>query len=128
MGRFFLTLILGVGIFGLVAWQLGLLITEDPRIGDGGDQPGVRVEPSALGAELYPKAPDMVVTPGLVRGRDPIHASGYMNVLEKGNVPSEVDGKLLFIGTEVPEGAAQVAGVAAFLGEDYHETRASLGD
>ena len=129
MGRFFLTLILGIGIFGLVAWQLGLLSSQDVRPGDGGDLVANKVvDPSVLGSELYPKASDVVVTPGLVRGRDPVHASGHMNVLEKGNVPSEVDGKLLFIGTEVPESAAQVAGVAAFLGEDYHETRASLGD
>ena len=128
MGRFFLTLVLGVGLFCLVGWQLGFFS------GEGRANADVKVNskavpPDQLGEPLYDlKVADIPLPNGQVRGRDPLVATGHMNVIEKANLPSEVEGQLLFVGTEVPEGAAQVAGSAAFLGEDYQIAWINQGD
>src|SRR5262245_17762155 len=129
MSRFFVTLVLGVGIFALVAWQMGMFAgTAETAPLDPSGKPSAAVAPEKLGAVLYEAKEDVVLAPRQVTGRDPVPAYGHMNVLDKINVPSPVAGQLLFVGTEIPSEAVQIAGAAAFMGEDDYPAKINQGD
>lgn len=128
MGRVLLSLLLGGGIFALVGYQAGLFTKTKPDTvvapKNGGDQARKQASSAELklGAWLFkPAAAPMLkfaqADPSLKR--DPVVLGGHMTVLDKIDVSSNLPGQLLFIGEEVPEGAAQVAGVGPFLYEPF---------
>lgn len=134
MGRLLLSLLLGGGLFALIAWQLGLVPLSTPEVTEPPPYPDARKAETAkldLGSDLYEsKAAPAPEVPGGKEGwyRDPVVVQGHMNVMDKMEVPSQLTGQLLFVGEEVPEGAAQVAGIAAFMAEPYQYATMSLAD
>src|SRR5262245_49499574 len=104
MRGFFLTVLAGGLIFGAIAWSTGLI--GPPADGEPGDNltsPGAKSdEPKEeLGPRLFPGEP--VKEPKLpdAETADPIVIPEcHLNVLTeyKQEVPSRIDGKMLFIG------------------------------
>jgi WD40 repeat protein len=128
MGRLLLTLVLGSGVCALVAWQLGLVAPGD------GDHPskGTKTNPVTLrkenlGNDLYKPAAWPEGRPVRHSERDPIVILGNMAVIDKSECSAQIGGQLMFIGEEIPEGAAQAAGIAAFLVEPFEFTRVNHG-
>lgn len=116
MVRLLLSLALGGAIFAFVGYQMGLFTTEEPpkNIGEG---PSGEQEKPDLGDWLARRsAPPKFDQDDVVKTvRDPVVYSAHMNTTSKLEVSSPVPGKILFVGEEVPEGAAQVAGIAPFV-------------
>jgi WD40 repeat protein len=124
MGRIIVVITLASALFLSGAWSLGLLddyttksITE-PKSAKKETKPKEQ-----LGNDLYAE-----------RGFDPIPASkqlaseptviyGTMNAIEQQEVPSLVNGEVMFIGQQVEDEAFLVGGSAAFLAEPYYVTR-----
>jgi WD40 repeat protein len=119
MGRIFFVEILGAVLILASIWQLGLLDTDsDP--GAAAREEEEAVEITTLGDDLYKaegfpeiKQPTRVVT-------DPIILYGVMNALEPEEVPSQVAGRILFIGEQVDEGAVPVVRGAAFPADPFY--------
>lgn len=126
MGRMFAALVLGGGLFAIGAWYLGLdsyLPTSDNRPVETKDDGDERVKTDRtlkLGKYLYPPEP---IKPREEAGpsspTDPVVLSAFMKELDTLDVSPQVSGQLLFVGEEVAEGAAQVAGVASFIAEPF---------
>ena len=129
MGRLLLSLILGGVIFALLAWQLGFIDTDSPEAPVVKGPDGKKVEPPKnLGAPLFEPAEIKVVeAPVPYRKVDPIVVLGHMAVMDKLDVPAQIPGQLLFIGEDIPEGATQVAGLAAFMAEPFDFTPVNQG-
>jgi WD40 repeat protein len=135
MVRFLAILVTTCLIGWFVAVQLGL-IDRSSKFPDDRPLPpaangGAPVEPDAeLGNALFagealPKEPKIA---GHRQGADPIILHGHITVLDKVDVASQVAGQLLFIGEEVPEGAAQVGGVAPFFRDPYQHALVEQGN
>src|SRR5262249_20769863 len=115
MGRIFLVISLGAVLFFAAIWQLGLL---DPPSPQRGVAPPVKVaDPTTLGKDLYEVAGFPQIPEPKRGGTDPIVLHGVMNAIEQEEVPSQVPGRILFIGEQVDESAVLAAGSAAFLAE-----------
>jgi WD40 repeat protein len=127
MGRLLLACVLGCAIFALVAWHFDLLTPEESK--QTSTVHGNIVKPAAdLGAGLY--TPVKVQAPlGMlpVRRVDPIVVLGTMAVIDRPDIAAQIAGAILFIGDEVPEGALQAAGAAAFLAEPFDFTTVNHG-
>lgn len=129
MNKFVAALVLGVALFGVLYW---FLFPDGSTTGTGGARTGgdARAVPeSELGADLYQAAAFPEVQPSRTsRATDPVVLAGYLTALEQQEVPSQVPGQILFIGEEIPEGAVQLAGVAAFMAEPCYYARIYPGD
>lgn len=124
-------------IGGFVANQFGLIPETwwsskpvNPLVVPGENGGAVGEPDPELGSVLYaaqalPKEPNV---PAGRQGADPIILHGHITVLDKVDVSSQVAGQLLFIGEEVPEGAAQVGGVAPFFREPYQHALVEQGN
>lgn len=119
MGRFLLTFLLGLALFAAVVWHFELWPFEE--ISEGGSKVG-KTNPSEidLGELLYPARP-MPLEPRTPAAppRDWIVVAGHFTNPDIVEVPSRIDGILLFVGDEIPEGTSAVAGVAPLLGEPF---------
>lgn len=125
MLRLLIALLLGGAVFVLVAWNLGYLQTDTQ--GDVPPKPE-DVKKVNLGGDLYPPVPwPKTAAPVTKRAVDPVVVVGNMAVIDRPDIPAQVPGQLMFIGEEVPEGAAQVAGAAAFIAEPYDFTKVNHG-
>jgi len=122
MGRLLLTVVLGLGIFGLVVWYFEVPLPH-PFVEDVkpvSDKTPKEIKHEELGGLLY-TGPELPPLPS-VEGSfiDPIIVNGHLTVIEKIEVSSQVDEELLFIGEEVPDGTIAVGGAAAFVSEPFH--------
>lgn len=132
MFRFFTVLLLAAAIAGGVAWQLGLLhgvsILSQPPIPRGGKEP-VAFKDGQFGPPLYtPVALAQRLQNAERHGMDPLAINASLSAIEKMDACGQLPGQLLFIGQEIPEGAAQVAGVGAFLQGKIQTALVDVGD
>ncbi|MBI1830701.1 MAG: hypothetical protein HYR84_04535, partial [Planctomycetes bacterium] len=120
MIRIFLVMVLGAALFMAGAWYAGLLEGESDRHTIDGGAPKKEVDIKELGDDLYKPIP----FPDLPRAKAiasvPTVLYGVMNPIEQQEVPSEVTGKLSFIGDQVDDNVVLAAGSAAFLAEPYY--------
>ncbi|MCI0380466.1 MAG: hypothetical protein L0215_23010 [Gemmataceae bacterium] len=123
--RFFASLIVGAGLFVGAIWYFNIPTagTDDPT------NPNPVVPPVDPGGPLFPPAelPKVAAIPPANRVTNPLAFLGHMAVIDKIELGTEVPGQLLFIGEELAEGAAQVAGVAPFLVEPMSYREIDLG-
>lgn len=121
MGKYIITLILGIALFVSGVWYLDLFPHKTPGRPNGPDD-GIVVGPvtpaSELGDHLYPAEKFKPIDKRT--NTDPIVLYGLMNAFEVEDVPSLVPGRILFIGDQVDDGAVLAAGSAAFLAEPYY--------
>src|SRR5262245_133673 len=121
MGRLIIMVLAGAGLFFAGAWSLGLF--EDPGspfnalVSKNTEKVPTKEQ---LGGELYSAKPFPTVGNPPLRSIDPIVLHGNMNALEEEEVPSQVNGRVLFIGEELDEDVAPLAGSAALLAEPYY--------
>src|SRR5262245_46481928 len=128
MGRFMGFLVVAGGLCAAGAWYLGLLPTIPGPGGTGIFAPGSASSPNLLG-DLYKKEPlPTSVKPQPREGQDPIIVSGNLTAMKKMDACATVPGPILFVGTEIPEGAAQVAGIAPFLQGKIYPATVNQGD
>jgi WD40 repeat protein len=127
MGRFFAVLFLAALIGGFVAWHLGLIPSVSHPTGGDGIAPVV--SPAVLGGPLYAAQPSVNVIANAPRhGADPIVIDGTFKEIEKMDACSQAPGQILFVGQEVPEGTAQVAGIAPLLQGKVYSTLVDIGE
>ena len=120
MGKFIAILTLGVALFFSGAYAVGVFDKKiDPTPTPEPAQAKV-TEPEKLGEDLYTAEPFKPIKPSQRQNRDPIVLLGAMNAFETEEVPSQIFGRVLFVGEQVDETAALVAGSAAFLAEPYY--------
>jgi WD40 repeat protein len=135
MGRFFLTVALGLGIcFGLAYWLNlwpggGFAAPPIPPSESQGDAPQA---PVTLGEALYAfKKPASTLVPPddfkeNLLGRI-IVVPGQFAPMDKVELGAEVSGTLLFVGEEIPEGIVAVAGLAPFTADPFRIMPLNLG-
>lgn len=124
MGRFFLTVLLGVALFAVVVYYFDLWRTETPSNNGKSSQ---EVE-AALGDLLYPRQPARNGWPiGTASPMSAVVVHGHTVMPEQVDVTPLVDGKVLFIGDEIPEGTAAAAGVGCLIGEPFLQKTVSQG-
>src|SRR5438105_2137101 len=119
MGRLLLACVLGCAIFAGVAYQLGYIGVE--TYAPAAKDQAKRAAPAPdLGATIFKAAP-WPAAPAAIEERrvDPVVVLGNMAVLDRPEMAAQVPGQIMFIGEEVPDGALQVAGAAAFLAEPF---------
>lgn len=110
MGRLLLALVLGGGIFAFLAWQLGFITSTDVAPPGGpDDNPMTAVKGAAAGVG------GRLVHAGRLSARpfgqnfrkvDPVAVLGTMAVIDRPDIPAQIAGQLIFIGEQIPEGAA----------------------
>ncbi len=136
MGRFFLTLILGLALCGVAAWYFELwpvqADTDRPQPSNGKKiKPTAKVE---LGPVLYDpakvQANTLVPADDLKEDlrRDPVVIAGQLGVMDKVELSPEVEGSLLFIGEEIPEEIIAVTGIAPFMTDPFRIATIDMGD
>jgi WD40 repeat protein len=128
MGRIVMVMILGAALFFAGAWQLGLLEKSTDSVKRNDEEASIPVAAiETLGADLYAaeKFPEIHVRER--KGRDPIVVPGIFNAIEEEEVPSQVPGRILFIGEQVDDSAVLVAGSAPFLTEPYYFAKVYAG-
>lgn len=121
MLRIVLFMVLGAALFFAGAYQLGLFEDQGHGRQDVGPTPEEPVAAvTTLGNDLYDaKGYPEIVLPGLADS-EPIEIYGIMNPIEWEEVPSQVPGRILFVGEEVDAATVLTAGSAAFLSEPYY--------
>ncbi|MBI2803618.1 MAG: hypothetical protein HYX68_01375 [Planctomycetes bacterium] len=132
MGRIFLVVMLGAGLFMGGIWYSGLLSEfknpttyDDDQHGPG--QPKVAAL-TTLGADLFAAAKFPHI-PNLPRPAiDPTVLHGTLNPIEQEEVPSLVNGRVLFIGEQVDDAAVLAAGSTAFVAEPYYSATIHAGN
>jgi WD40 repeat protein len=127
MGRLLLSLVLGGAVFAFLAWQLGLITKDDGESTTAPSQAVKRPKPN-LGKDLFASAPLKPTGAPPSRKVDPIAVVGTMAVIDRPDVAAQIPGQVMFVGTEIPEGAAQVAGIAAFMAEPFDYTKVNYGE
>src|SRR5262245_53506359 len=130
MKQFFLVLFIAGGLAAVAAWQMGLLNSIAPfdrPSHDYVETPRKKLE--HLGKELYPvqSLPTSALNQG-VNGADPIAFPGILVTVEKMDACAQIPGQILFVGQEIPEGAAQVCGIAPLLQQKIYPARVDAGD
>lgn len=133
MGRFLLTVMLGLAIFAGVAWYFDLWPGESgPPMRPKPEDPKGQVEAARqvdVGGPLYPPAPAVKPIQGDAPVRiEPIVIAGQLGVVDKVELSSQVDGALLFIGEEVPDAVVAAAGVAPFMIDPFRYANVTSGD
>src|SRR5262245_3343225 len=124
MGRFLLTLIIGVVLAIAAGWYFELF-TSPVDSSDRTSLPGqASVDPATLGDWLYaPAKQDRQPRPHLVPGgRDAIVFTANLDHVDKLDVSSTNGGEILYIGDGVPEGVTQLTGVAPFMNRSYKQS------
>src|SRR6516165_7641411 len=117
MGRTLLVVILGAVLLLASIWQLGLLDADsDP----GEAAPEEVVEITKLGDDLYKAEGFPEIKRPMPGVTDPIILYGVMNALEVEEVPSQVAGRILFIGEQVDERAVPIVRGAAFPADPFY--------
>lgn len=129
MKQFFLVLVVAGGLAAAIAWQFGLFKDVDLT---GPMHNHVDPRPTAaaqLGDPLYSQqpAPQSSLNPPR-EGWDPVVFPGQLIVTEKMDACAQIPGQLLFVGHEIPEGVAQVCGVAPLLQQKIYPARVDVGD
>jgi WD40 repeat protein len=128
MGRFIIVLVLAAGIGGAAAWQLGLF-DKAPGPGTGDNRQPLAVPVEQLGEMLYPpRMLEKALANQERHGADPVVSYGTLNVIEKMDACSNAPGQILFVGQEIPEGTAQVAGLAPLLQGRIYSALVEIGD
>lgn len=124
MGRFLLTVVLGVALFAVVVYYFDLWKSDPARTKDS----SATEADAALGELLYPRQPLRPEWPvGTGSPMSAVVVHGHTTMPEQVDVTSLVDGKVLFIGDEIPEGTAAAAGVAGLIGEPFLQKTVSQG-
>ena len=127
MGRIFLVMVLGAALFFVGAYYAGLL-EGDPttKVTQG---PGVVkvADITELGDDLYENKPFPKIAPAKKNVATPIVLPGVMNPIDVEEVPSQVPGRILFIGDQVDDSVVLAAGSAAFLAEPYYPAKVKTG-
>ncbi|MBM4070055.1 MAG: hypothetical protein FJ271_14050 [Planctomycetes bacterium] len=116
MGRFLLTVVLGVALFAVVVYYFDWWKTDTPNR-KSNTEPETE---EALGELLYPRQTPRVdwhVGSGSPMNAVVVH--GHTTTPEQVDVAAQVDAKVLCIGDEIPEGTAAAAGVACLIGEPF---------
>jgi WD40 repeat protein len=127
MGRLLLACVLGCAIFALAAWQLGFIGSDKAPAKGSLTSKAAKATPN-LGPDLYDPAPSPPAAgPGAERRVDPVVVQGTMAVIDRAEIAAQVAGQLLFFGEEIPEGAAQAAGVAVFMANPFESTEVNHG-
>ncbi len=127
MGRFFLTVVLGLILCGAVAWHYKLLPWQedypnkvvDP-IDEGPRQP-VEIGNFLFPPKKYPEEPAVVVKGAPLT--DSVVIPAHLSIIDKQDVSAQVPGQILFIGEEVPEAALALAGVPPFIVEPFQAAK-----
>jgi len=119
MGRFFLTLAVGLVIFLGAAWCFDLFVRSPDSTGKS-TRHDTRPEVE-LGNVLYPvkPLPAEPILPDRITTADPISIPAHLVALDKPDFAPQVDGQILFIGEPVPDGVVAMAGVAPFAAEPF---------
>ena len=128
MGKF-LAFLVAVGVISLIgAFYLQLI--KIPDFDGTGIQPVPPARaPVNLGNQLYPAPPvPAVVDRPQSDLRDPVTIYGSLKVVFQMDACAEVPGPILFVGQPIPEGAAQVAGIAPFLQGKIYRAIINQGD
>jgi WD40 repeat protein len=128
MGRFIGMLVALAAIGGVVAWQLNLVPFSIPGLPNRLVDPDAKPVPADLGAHLYPPQKLPAYPPPAVDQRDPIVVPGTLNAVDKMEACSAIPGQILFVGQELPEGSAQLAGLAPFLQGKIYSAKVDQGD
>ncbi|MBM3995245.1 MAG: hypothetical protein FJ303_13990 [Planctomycetes bacterium] len=123
MLRIFLVMLLGAGLFMGGAWYAGLLEIDPARPTDGYAPPKKAVSVAELGDDLYQPAPFPEIPKARPSAGVPTVLYGVMNPIETQEVPSEVGGKIWFVGDQIDESVVLAAGSAAFLAEPYYPAK-----
>lgn len=124
MGRFLLTVVLGVALFAVVVNYFGLWNSDTPQKNINTEQEAE----AALGEPLYPPQAPRVERPvGTGSPMSAVVIHGHTTPPESVDVASQVDAKVLCIGDEIPEGTAAAAGVACLTGEPFLQKTVSQG-
>jgi WD40 repeat protein len=120
MLRMIAVVVLGGALFAGVAYWTGLFHWTDPGKGRQEDTTSSK----DFGDLLYAAEPDRKIEP--IRDRrdaDPILVQGQLNVYDKIDVSSPIDGELAYVGEEIPLGAQLVGGIAPFLPDPCYVTK-----
>jgi WD40 repeat protein len=121
MGRAIIVIFLGVALAIVAAWHFDLLPGDRTDPLPKPLPPNDTVPVSKLGPDLYDLGKfKPIEMPKKRASTDPIVLHGVMNAFEVEEVPSKVQGTVLFIGEQVDDSAVLVAGSAAFLAEPYY--------
>src|SRR5207237_4383476 len=122
-GRLLIACVLGCAVFGLIAWHYGLIAPGDAPAHHSANDPKV-TRTKDLGKNLYPPVALPPATTMLPERKvDPVVVLGNVGVFVRPDIAAKIPGQVMFIGEEIPEGAAQVAGAAAFIAEPFNFTR-----
>src|SRR6266496_5698040 len=129
MGRILLIVILAVVLAGAAGWYFELFTTTSDVNESNPEPHHVKVDPTTLGDWLFKPAP---AHPGkafhlLKGGKDPVFFVGNTTAIDQLDVPSNNGGEILYIGDGVPEGAAQLAGIAPFMHANYQQAEVTQG-
>ncbi len=123
MGKYIVIFVLGIALFMSGAWYLGLFNDKSP-FNTPHSNVGHHKVPVAnaadLGEFLYTPTKYLPIEVPKRQATDPIVLRGLLNAFETEDVPSQVQGRVLFIGDQVDESAVLTAGSAAFLAEPYY--------
>jgi WD40 repeat protein len=127
MGRFLVVFALVVGI-GSYGWHSGWFSSAPPVPFDEDSAPRAltikeskpqAIDREKLGGPLYTPKELTALKAQTGRKRDPVAIPAVFEPLKKVDLSPPVPGRILFIGTEVPEGAVQIAGVAPFFQQKF---------
>lgn len=121
MFKLFLSLVVGGALFYFIGDHFGLFSEPegDTSATGKGDEDGAPKAVADLGKLLFKTTEVKPEIPYAKTERDPVIFTAHMNPIDKQEVFSPIPGKILFIGVEVPEGCAQVAGVASFVAAPF---------
>jgi WD40 repeat protein len=123
-------LALAAGALIFVAVGIGTGVLEPPWVSKAPIVPAPPVTEMDLGTEfLYSVAPFPEIDKRAAKPRnEPIILSGFTNIKDKQEVPSQVSGQVLFIGEEIPQGIVEAVGIAPFMVEPFGFNVVTVGD
>lgn len=128
MTRLFLVALAGAALFFGIVWQFKLLDPTGPTSAPVVPTTTINVaQEKDLGKDLYDARPYPPFNEPARRSADPIVLYGTMNPMNLEEVPSQVGGRILFIGEEVDDATVLAAGSAAFLAEPYYIAEVRAG-
>ncbi len=129
MGRILLTVALAAVLAAAVGWYFELFTGKPDETPPLSSEQQMKLDLAKLGEPLFPPAPEEKIKPfhPVAHGVDPIVIPGSLEVIDKVDLPSEVAGRVLYIGDGVPEGVTQVAGIAPFMQKEYEQATVVQG-